>query len=896
MLPGGPYNPNDTENEILKYWLENNFYKPEFDRNLNKLRSESEINQDNRESFTIILPPPNANGSLHLGHMSGYAYQDLMARYQRMHGKRVLLLPGKDHAGIQTEVVFEKELEKLGTSKKDLGREEFYKQCYEFCMRMAETARSQEKNIGLSADFDRELFTLDPRVVDEVLTAFTQMHTEGLIYRGKRLINWCVRCQSALADIDTEFEEATTPFFYFKYAISEPQSEALRLRDSYNGKTVSFKFERNQTRDGKQRLPFAFGTIDSDKMLDHDLEVIGIGYSDEQLGQEVSGIATGVLMRLDNNFRLIVVNPEFKESLRKELTAIFLFEAAHYAGAHIIVFENAPEDIHYTNGFVIGTVRPETIFGDTAIAAYPDDARFQQYIGQKFTVKTPIGTQELSFIGDKAVDPAFGTGLLKVTPAHAFEDWDIAERHPDETMPEKQVIDFFGKLNHLTGKYNGLSIDEAREQMAQDMKAAGMIVYIDYKYKNKVKVCERCKTRIEPLVSHQWFVNTRPLKAKAKQLVEEKLTQVLPDGKQKVYLDWMNTPEDWCITRQLWWGYRLPVWYKGGKQQVIDETGVVKEMINGQMITDPAQYQDLMHVGLTKPEGDDWIQDDDVLDTWFSSGQWPYVTLKVHELLNGYYPTQVMETGWDILIFWVTRMMMLNPFRREQDGINDMAQQLPFNTVYLHGLVLDKEGKKMSKSKGNGIDPFEMMNKYGTDALRLSFVIGNAPGQNYRLYEEKIAGYAKFANKIWNAARFVMMNLGEDYQADLSIPENPQQETNKDLMNHLAEVQKEITHLMDTFQFGIAAQSLYTHFWHEFCDIHIEKAKPHIMGQKDKNTGEFTYQPTPEETAETKKCLHYTLFSYLKMLHPFMPFMTERIWMELAKPADNNLPLMYQNW
>lgn len=1249
MLPKGPYQPQSTEEEILAFWLENNFYSPEY-KSEKKL---STSNQPDRETFSIVLPPPNANGNLHLGHMSGYAYQDLMGRYNRMKGKKVLLLPGKDHAGILTEVVFEKELEKEGLSKKALGREEFYKRCYDFCIKNSENARRQEKNIGLSADFDRELFTLEPKIVDEVLKAFELMYEDKLVYRDKRIINWCPRCQSALADIDTEFKDSQSPFYYFKYAFTEPETDAIRLKNEFNGKVIEWDFERNSTKEGSDRLPFSFGNYQN-------FEIIGIGYGDEQKGK-LSGKVIGIQMRLDKNFRLVVLNQETEIDIKHELDKIFLFEIQHYAGAHIILFDEYSEDRFYTNGFILGTVRPETKFGDTALAVDPDDKRYKEFVGKEFEVRTLLGTSKINVISDNAVDESFGTGMVKVTPAHSPEDWDIAKRHPDEAFPEKQVIDFNGKMNHLAGKYQGLSVKEARKAMLEDMKSAGMLVYLDENYTNRIRICERCKYPIEPLISYQWFVDTEPLKSEAKRLVEEGFTDIMPEGKKKTYMQWMESKEDWCITRQLWWGYRVPVWYKGEHSQYITETGEVKEKIGDKIINNPEDYNGLIYVGHDNPnsrktyfipgkhgymsrkifpeiaekypntitvqvenidepsqedyanglkdydlknsviiahsmgcpaiinyisenntpieklvliapklifkekdrakrytkmledlrldkletlvkelviiysdndehvtledisesikkqlpyakyvlqkdadhfatpeldifpeylwevikdngnqlnisvlrhgeteynklgkfhgitdielnetgreqaheakeklgahydviissplkrarqtaeivneklglkiiendllkerdfgnlegltweefseqypneasknhidfqpelekgeriedvekrlrefinwlktsgyknplivthagvirvierklnnltpeqsrENDpknlelrnyklsaaEWVQDEDVLDTWFSSGQWPYLTLMVKEGdFNEFYPSQVMETGWDILLFWVTRMMLLNPYRAKKLNPKRTDEQIvPFKSVYLHGLVLDKNGIKMSKSKGNGIDPFEMMQKYGTDALRYSFIKGNSAGQNYRLYEEKVSSNRNFCNKIWNASKFVLFNIedcGEKLINTNQTELNFTQE-DKDMLEQIDKLAVETTRRLDEFKFGIAADELYESFWHYFADVYLEKIKTRLYTKDRDGNAINTSEEEMKSRFSTQWLILYSLETYLKLLHPFIPFLTEKIWQSLPKREEESESIMYSEW
>lgn len=1151
MLPKGPYNPKETEAEMLKFWLENEYYKPEYVSE-KKLSTAYKEKNDIRETYTNILPPPNANGNLHLGHMSGYAYQDMMGRFQRMKGKKVLLLPGKDHAGIQTEVVFENELAKKGKSKRDLGRETFYKACYKFCMDNADVARNQEKKLGLSADYSRELFTLDPRVVNQILGTFIDLYHDGLVYRDKRLINWCVRCQSALADIDTEYKESEGTFIYFKYAFTKTDGTlkvdkyALALKEKFEEKTVEVEIERkkglkiNPDKGEEYEWPFDYYGFIKEEINPNDkedLDVILIGFEDNlQVGDKVTGKVIGLMMRMDGDYKLYVI----KEGTSQEVIDFALKErfegfSKHFGGVQNRIFSVHTKPEHYSNGFVIGTVRPETIFGDTGIAVHPDDERYKEYIGKELELIGPQGKTKLKVVASKNVDPEFGTGVLKVTPAHATEDWDIAVANK-ELFPEKQCINFDGKLNHLCGKYEGMPTKDARKVMLEDMQESGLLVQIQENYTNRIQICERCKNPIEPLVSYQWFLNTRPLKEKAKQLVNSGITEIMPEGKKNVYLNWMDNPEDWCITRQLWWGYRVPVWYKYQPKEYITKTGEVKEQIGDKIMTSRDDYKDMMEVSITPPgqeinvirhgesEGnvlgvtsgrtdhkltklgekeaiefaknsdgqfdliltstlsrsietgeiiakelgikdiiheelicernfgdyenkkkedlqkeypdynsvwqdtipngetiadveqrvdkfielfkkkystkkvlivthmgiirvllrklggktveesreiqigncqefkfivpeEGWIQDEDVFDTWFSSGQWPAVTLAVNNTchpdpdLSGevsplttpddfstFYPTQVMETGWDILIFWVTRMMLLCPYKatklkalssqkldeseqseetnlairdlvgsknldsrlRGNDNITieDDTQVSPFKYVYLHGLVLDKNGIKMSKSKGNGIDPFEMMQKYGTDALRMSFIFGNKAGQNYRLYEEKIETFRNYCNKLWNMSKFVLMSL-ENIEFDVAkVDEYKKHVTTEDevMINKIDMLQTKITRNMESFQFGVAIQDLYESSWHEFADVFIEQIKSRIY-TKDKEGNPVN---TSAEAVNSRMAAMYTLWycltMYLKMLHPFIPFITERIWKEMPKDTEESETLMYSAW
>ncbi|MBD3362963.1 class I tRNA ligase family protein [Candidatus Dojkabacteria bacterium] len=913
MLPKGPYDPNKTEKEILDYWLENDYFKPEF-RSEQKLSTAYVEGADKRETYTNILPPPNANGNLHLGHMSGYAYQDLMGRYNRMKGKAVLLLPGKDHAGIQTEVVFEKVLEKEGKTKKDMGRKKFYEECYKFCMENSETAREQEKNLGLSADFDRELFTLDPKIVKEVLQTFIDLYDDGLVYRDKRLINWCVRCQTALADIDTEYKESTGKLFYFKYGFTEPDPYAVEIKNKYAGEEIEVLVERNKgmkykNKEGEEfKWEFDYyGSIpnETNPADNSDLDVILIGFDDLEVGDKVKGKTIGLMLRLDKDFKLIVINPDNSEvKLDEELDKHFHRFSKYFAGVHIRLFDEYPDDKYYNLGFILATTRPETKFGDTALCVNPKDERYKDWVGKEIEVQTLIGNAKLNIIADEIIDPEFGTGIMKVTPAHAPDDWDIAMKHP-EVLPEKQCIGFDGKLNHICGKYEGMKALESRQKLEEDMKKQGILVNLNGKYKNRIQICERCKNQIEPLISHQWFVDTDPLKEKAKQLVKDDFTNIMPEGKENVYLNWMDTPEDWCITRQLWWGYRVPVWYKIQPKEFVTETGEVKERFGEDIMHSMKDYKEYMKVQVDDP-GDKWVQDEDVFDTWFSSGQWPVVTLLAKDGdFEKFYPTQIMETGWDILIFWVTRMMLLCPYKaksyllRDDKNLDLTDKEItPFQNVYLHGLVLDREGVKMSKSKGNGIDPFKMMHEFGTDALRLSFVIGNKVGQNYRLYEEKIESFRNYCNKIWNISKFTLMNIGDEQVQNFDPDEigNNMEKDDKKMIKHIDKLIENSTRNMDNFNFGVVAQELYESIWHEFADVYLETIKPRIY-TKDRKGNPIN---TSDEAQDSRKAalwtLWYCLDKYLRLLHPFIPFITEKIWQEFPKKEEESETLMYAKW
>ena len=761
------YDPKVVEEKIYKMWENSGYFNP--DKMIEEYEKRGEKSP---KPFVIPLPPPNANDNLHLGHVSGYTYQDIMGRYNRMLGRPTLLLPGKDHAGIQTEVVFEKLLAKKKIKKRELGREEFYKQCYEFCMMNAENARGQEKKIGLSADYSREKFTLDPELSEIVMETFEKMFSEGLIYRGSRIINWCVRCQTALADIDTEHTDKEGVFANFKYPIK-----------------------------------------DSDQFIE------------------------------------------------------------------------------------VATTRPETMLGDTGIAVDPKDERYKDLVGKMCIV--PFVNREIPIVADYRVDMEFGTGAVKVTPAHSPIDYEIGKDHD---LEEISVINRYGKMTEEAGeKYAGMKIKECREQLLIDLEEENLLVKIE-PYMHAVTTCERCKRDIEPLIQLQWFVDVQKIKQPAIDAVEEGKTKIYPKSKEKVYLHWMKNLKDWCISRQLWWGHRIPVWYCGGRDlhdELIADPGADFPPVEGRCHPEPVEGGQrgvgegcghaFFHYGgetLEKcPEcgGTNLEQDPDVFDTWFSSGQWPFSTLggENGDDYEKFYPGDVLETGGDILTFWVARMMLLGTYRTGEP---------PFHSVYLHGLVTDKHGQKMSKSKGNGIDPTEMREKYGTDALRYSFVFGNAPGQNYRLYEEKINSFKKFINKIWNGSRFAMMqfeNLSEAERKE--VAKQAESLSGTKWIDTLETQASETTRLLNEYRFGIAAEELYNYWWHTFCDKTIEEIKSAI-------------NELPEGDEKRKGLLAELLkmlVTQLKLLHPFIPFVTEEIWQILKSMnliAEDTDMLMISKW
>jgi valyl-tRNA synthetase len=673
------YNPHEVEEKIYAEWEKGGFFK-------------SQPNPQ-KKPFCVLMPPPNANGELHLGHASMLVYEDIMVRYHRMRGFESLWIPGTDHAGIQTQVVFERALLKQGKTKEDLGQDEFYRQCFNFCMKNKKTITSQIRKIGASCDWSKERFSLDENMVKDALSTFVKMHQEGLIYQGERIINWCPRCQTALSDIEVEHETKPAKLYYLKYG-----------------------------------------------------------------------------------------------------------------------------------PLTVATVRPETKLGDTGLAVHPNDSRYKKYVGKTLKIKSVEGEIELPVIADEVVDPQFGTGVVKVTPAHDPLDFEIGQRHHLET---KQVIGTDQRMTEKASQYQGKTIEETRAEIINDLKKLKLIEKIE-DYQSNVSVCERCSAEIQPLVSKQWFIKMRDLSQKAIETVKDGKIKIYPERFENDFYHWMENIKDWCISRQIWWGPRLPVWHCEDCQKVT--------------------------ISLEKPQkcahcsSKQLKQTTDTLDTWFLSTQWPYTALGFQsDLFKYFYPTSVMETGWDILFFWVARMIVMGLYT---------AKDVPFRNVYLHGLVVDKNGKKMSKSKGTGIDPLILIKKFGTDALRLSFIMGIKPGQNVRLYEQKVEKYRNFVNKLWNISRYVLENPSSKIESSVLSQEDHW------IISRVNSLLLELEKNFENFRFGQAAEDLYEFMWHDFADWYLELSKD----GKDHN-----------------KTLKYCLEILLKVLHPFIPFITEEIWSKLSK-------------
>jgi valyl-tRNA synthetase len=737
---------NKKEEEISQLWYDSGLTNP--DKMTQYLQKRG---HDVKEPFTITLPPPNANGNLHLGHVCGYSFHDVMGRYMRMTGHPTLLLPGKDHAGIQTESVFERKLKEKGKSKRDLGRERFYEETYEFCMRNMENAREQEKRIGLSADYGRELFTLDPKLTEIIYETFFKMFEEGLVYRDKRIINQCPNCMTALADIDTEHEERRGIFAYIIYPFVEEKDRKL---------------------------------------------------AKEKLG---------------------------------------------------------------TEGITVATTRPETMLGDTAVVVNPKDKRYKEFVGKK--VLLPIAEREIPVIVDEDTDMETGTGAVKVTPAHSSVDFEIGKKHDLEIV---NVINEEGKMEgDIPERFKGMGTVDCSKALCKELEEQGLLTKIE-NIKHEVTVCERCRTSIEPIISNQWYLDISSLAKEALEEIEKGNLKVYPEGQQKALSHFFENIQPWCISRQLWWGQRIPIWYNGGKRL----HDWLKEN-EGKTVEDYEKETGLQAKGTgevlaveEKPEakeGEIWEKEEDVFDTWFSSGQWPFSTLggPGSEGFEKYYPTQMMIHARDILFWWSARMVMMGLYR---------TKQLPFPDIFLTGMILAPDGSKMSKSKGNSVAPKEIFEKYGADALRLWYYSDALPGANAPVREEKIRGNRNFVNKIWNASRFVIINMEESEIEEIAkIKVSDIEETER--IKKTKEYVQKVGEYIEKYKFNLGAESIREFFWHEFCDVWIEEVKEEIQKEEIGSEKRIKY------LAE----LLHILKENLKIIHPFMPFVTEAVWQELVK-------------
>ena len=708
------YEPKGIEEKWYEFWLERNF-------------SHGDKNSEN-PSYSIVIPPPNVTGSLHIGHALNNTLQDILARFKRMDGYNVAWIPGTDHAGIATQNVVEKELMKEGIKRDDIGREEFIKRVWRWKEKKGGLIIKQLKRMGCSCDWQRERFTMDKGLSDAVKEVFIRLYQEGLIYRGNYIINWCPRCRTALSDLEVEHLETKGKLYHINYPV---------------------------------------------------------------LGEK-----------------------------GKFLT--------------------------------VATTRPETMLGDTAVAINPEDERYREFRGKK--VILPLMNREIPIIEDNYVSMDFGTGALKVTPAHDANDFEIGLRH---NLLQVNVLAENGLLNELAGKYNGLERFKAREVILKDLEGQELLVKTE-DYLHGVGHCYRCRTVVEPYLSKQWFVKTKDLAKPAIEAVRSGKIKIIPKGWENTYFEWMENIRDWCISRQIWWGHRIPAWYcKKCGEVLVEKDAPLK---------------------CRKCESDELVQESDVLDTWFSSGLWPFSTMGWPERtkeLETFYPTSCLVTSFDILFFWVARMIML--------GLKFM-KDVPFRDVYIHALIRDVEGQKMSKSRGNVVDPLDIIGKFGADTLRFTLAALASQGRDIRLSEERLEGYRNFANKLWNASRFVISNTGDFSRKPQDEKDFILSDIDKWIYSKLHEVIKEVRDAFDNYRFNEAANSIYQFLWHEYCDWYIEFTKPDLI------------QETNEIRKRTaQKVLTDVLERILRLLHPFMPFITEEIW-QYVKPEKSIESIMISSY
>ena len=695
------YEPQEVEGRIYDFWMKGGYFHAEVD--------------PKKKPYTIVIPPPNITGQLHMGHAWDETLQDILIRWKRMQGYSALWLPGTDHASIATEAKIVEAMREEGLSKEDLGREGFLERAWAWKDKFGGRILEQLKLLGSSCDWDRLRFTMDEGCSKAVRHVFVKLYEEGLIYRGERIINWCPNCKTAISDAEVIFEEQQGSFWHLRYPLAD-----------------------------------------------------GSGY------------------------------------------------------------------------IQLATTRPETMLGDTAVAVHPEDERYKHLVGK--SVILPLVNKEIPIVTDEYVEMDFGTGVVKITPAHDPNDFEVGQRH---NLPVINVMNEDGSINENGGKYAGLSGLEARKQIVKDLEEGGYLIKVE-PLKHNVGTCQRCHTVVEPRVSTQWFVKMEPLAGPAIDVVKDGAIRLIPDRMEKTYYNWMENIKDWCISRQLWWGHRIPAWYcEDCGETIVSETDVD---------TCP------------KCGGKHLHQDSDTLDTWFSSALWPFSTLGWPDNtpeLEYFYPTNTLVTGYDIIFFWVARMIF--------SGLKHNGKA-PFDTVLFHGLLRDSQGRKMSKSLGNGIDPVDVINQYGADALRFTLVTGNSPGNDARYSDEKVAASRNFANKIWNAARFIHMNI-DGHDVPCALPESLSLE-DQWIVSRFNTVAKEVTENLDKFELGMAVSKLYDFIWDDFCDWYIELAKRPLSGEDQ------------AVAQNTRQVLVWVLTHTLALLHPFMPFVTEEIWQSLPHDGE----------
>ena len=697
------YDPQSFEKKWYKYWEDNKLFH-------------AEVKMD-KQPFSIVIPPPNVTGQLHMGHALDNTLQDIQIRWRRMQGYNTLWMPGADHAGIATQIKVEEMLAQDNISRYDLGRDKFIEKVWEWKEQYGDRIITQLKSLGASCDWERERFTMDEGCSKAVREVFVSLYEKGLIYQGYRITNWCPRCNTALSDIEVEHEDKPGNLYHLRYQV-----------------------------------------------------------------------------------------------------------------------ENSDEYI------IVATTRPETMLGDSGVAVHPEDERYCHLIGKNLIL--PIVERKIPIFADDYVDPSFGTGAVKVTPAHDPNDFEMGQRH---NLEQIVILNSNATMAENTGKYQGLDRYACRKALLQDLEAIGALVKIE-EHNHAVGQCQRCSTIVEPMVSKQWFVKMESLAQPAIAAVETEKIKFVPERFTKIYLNWLDGIRDWCISRQIWWGHRIPAWYCE-----CGETIVARDSVNSCPKCGSANVK----------------QDEDVLDTWFSSALWPFSTMGWPEQtpeLKQFYPTSVLVTGYDIIFFWVARMIMM--------GL-EFQQEIPFKHVFIHGLVRDSQGRKMSKSLGNGIDPLEVVEKYGADTLRFMLITGNTPGNDMRFYWERVESTRNFANKLWNASRFVLMNL-TDYDENFDPQASDYTLADKWILSRYNQTVSDVTRNLERFELGEAGRANYEFIWNEFCDWYIELSKARLYNKEDSRA---------RQTAQSVLC--YVLENTLKLLHPFMPFITEEIWQHIPHEGDS---------
>ncbi len=771
------YIHSDHEDSIYQMWEQAASFNPDTYKKASSLSNQKKKGANNKSKpFCILMPPPNANDPLHIGHAMFVTIEDILIRFHRMLRDDTLWLPGTDHAGIETQFVFEKKLRKQGKSRFHFDRETLYQMIWEYVQENSDTAVNQLKKIGASADWSRFKFMLDEDIVSQVLQTFNALNKKGLIYRDLKLVNYCPKCGTAFSELEVNHQQKTSTLYYIAYG-----------------------------------------------------------------------------------------------------------------------------------PFTVATTRPETIFGDTAVAVNPNDSRYKKYIGQEIEVNYLIEKRKIKVIADDYVDPEFGTGALKITPLHDANDYEIWQRHKQELPTPLQVIDYEGRLNDRCGKYQKLKTHIAREKIVEDLEKAHLLIKKDTTYQNNIGLCYRCKNVIEPLPLPQFFVKVKPLVDKTLQKLDNKEVTIHGAGHDKILRHWLENLRDWNISRQIVWGIRMPIWYEVTPRNIglisvkfIDQEknviiGTLEQIIewgsyskNRENVISQKKYSlaevkqglqslraniDATYTVATNSPGENYIQETDTFDTWFSSGQWPYTTLKTNNSgdFNRFYPTAVMETGYDILPFWVMRMLLLSIFT---------TNKVPFKDVYLHGLVRDQKGQKMSKSKGNVINPLEIIDQYGADALRMALVIRSSAGLDKSVGQADFKAMRNLTNKIWNAARYVLTKQPEKTASKTKNKRKPNSQTSQtnddqQFEEKLKEVTAQITAQLQEFKIGLAAETVYNEFWHWFCDECIEKNKRGLISDRNLTTG---------------------LITFIKLLHPFVPFVTEAIWQQIEKTDKKSSLLISAPW